>query len=99
MTNEEDRKLLEKSIFDMVYQWGRVKIVVDFTAPAYQEEIKQLREIVAREQSVKERLRANDILYEIAMRTKRTDQLDLIEEAQRKILNQDSQQTISSKKS
>ena len=31
-----------KEIFDMVYQWGRLGIVVDFTAPAYQEAIEEL---------------------------------------------------------
>jgi hypothetical protein len=27
---------IEKQIFDMVYQWGRVGIVVDYTSPAFQ---------------------------------------------------------------
>lgn len=39
---EKEEKSIGKTIFDMVYQWGRVGVVVDYTAPAYQDEIKKL---------------------------------------------------------
>ncbi len=32
---------LEKELFDMVYAWGRIGIVVDFTAPAFQDKLQE----------------------------------------------------------
>lgn len=32
-----------KELFDMVYQWGRVGAVVDYKAPAFQRDIKELK--------------------------------------------------------
>jgi hypothetical protein len=32
-----------KELFDMVYQWGRVGIVVDFRSPAFQKVIKKIK--------------------------------------------------------
>lgn len=39
---QKAREGLQKKIFEMVYQWGRVGIVVDHTAPAYKDLIDQL---------------------------------------------------------
>jgi hypothetical protein len=38
----EANEPIEKLIFDMVYQWGRVGVKTDYTAPVYQDLIKQL---------------------------------------------------------
>jgi hypothetical protein len=35
--------LLDKHLFDMVYQWGRVGIVVDYMAPAFQQTINDIK--------------------------------------------------------
>lgn len=32
-----------KKLFEMVYQWGRVGIVVDYKAPAFQQAIKEIK--------------------------------------------------------
>lgn len=32
-----------KELFDMVYQWGRVGIVVDFRSPAFQKAVKEIK--------------------------------------------------------
>jgi rubrerythrin len=32
-----------KELFDMVYQWGRMRIVVDYQAPAFQKSIKEIK--------------------------------------------------------
>jgi hypothetical protein len=34
---------LDKFLFDMVYQWGRVGLVVDYMAPAFQRTLNDIR--------------------------------------------------------
>ena len=38
----KNRLELEKELFEMVYQWGRAGIVVDFTCNAFQEKLKEI---------------------------------------------------------
>lgn len=44
-SNHAKREEIIKEIFDMVYAWGRVGIVVDENAPAYRNTIKELLKI------------------------------------------------------
>lgn len=37
---------LEDELFKMVYQWGRVGVVVDLTAPAFQDILKEVLEAI-----------------------------------------------------
>ena len=39
--HEEEDPPLEKELFDMVYQWGRCGVKINFTAPTYQKLLKQ----------------------------------------------------------
>lgn len=38
----KEQKEQAKKIFQMVYQWGRANVVVDETAPAFEEAIEEL---------------------------------------------------------
>jgi hypothetical protein len=40
-----DLPSIEEELFKMVYQWGRVGIVVDYTAPAYQQMLGRLKQL------------------------------------------------------
>ena len=40
---------MDKELFDMVYGWGRVRMVVDETAPAYKKTLRELKKQAAKE--------------------------------------------------
>jgi hypothetical protein len=42
LSNQVADPILVSELFKMVYQWGRVGVVVDSSAPAFQEQLKQV---------------------------------------------------------
>lgn len=44
-------ELLKKQLFQMIYQWGRVGVVVDETAPAYQDLLIELLKALEQEKN------------------------------------------------
>lgn len=44
-TDYEKREKVIKELFDMVYKWGRYNVVVNDSAPAYRDTIKELLKI------------------------------------------------------
>ena len=42
---KEIKKDIPRELFEMVYQWGRVGIIVDENSPAFKETIKDLLEV------------------------------------------------------
>ena len=46
MEKEKKLKELESELFDMVYQWGRVGVIVDENCPAFQDLMDEIKELI-----------------------------------------------------